>query len=158
MRRSSKGVDSDQEGGKALISLEENITKLEQSILANNHSPHVTFAGTKNGSSSNNGGGNGNIRRNSNASVTSDATFFQKKKRSFIPSINVKKRYLPIYLYLSSFLTSIMLALPRTAVPVGRWTCPHQVLAATLTLFQPGGADYAHHIHQARLLKVKENK
>ena len=108
MRKSSKGVDSDQEGGKALISLEENIAKLEQSILANNHSPHVTFAGTKNGSSSNNGGGNGNIRRNSNASVTSDATFFQKKKRSFIPSINVKKRYLPIYLYLSSFLTSIM--------------------------------------------------
>ena len=96
MRRSSKGVDSDQEGGKALISLEENIAKLEQSILANNHSPHVTFAGTKNGSSSNNGGGNGNIRRNSNASVTSDATFFQKKKRSFIPSINVKKRYQPI--------------------------------------------------------------
>ena len=23
-------------------------------------------------------------------------------------------------------------------------TCPHQVLAATLTLYQPGGADYAH--------------
>ena len=27
--------------------------------------------------------------------------------------------------------------------PVGMWTCPHQVLAATLTLFQLGGADYA---------------
>ena len=25
-------------------------------------------------------------------------------------------------------------------------TCPHQVLAATLTLSQPGGADYAHPI------------
>ena len=34
---------------------------------------------------------------------------------------------------------------------VGMWmwpgTCPHQVLAATLTLFQPReGVDYAHHI------------
>ena len=29
--------------------------------------------------------------------------------------------------------------------PVGMWTCPHQVLAATLTLSQPEGrgADYA---------------
>ena len=29
---------------------------------------------------------------------------------------------------------------------VGVGTCPHQVLAATLTLFQPGGTDYAHSI------------
>ena len=39
-----------------------------------------------------------------------------------------------------------MLATRRRAcghVDVG--TCPHQVLAATLTLSQPGGADYAHH-------------
>ena len=73
-----------------MISLEENIAKLEKSILANNHNPHVTFAGTKNGSSSN----GGNLRRSS--SVTSetanDTTFFHKKKRSFnFP--NVKKRY-----------------------------------------------------------------
>ena len=31
--------------------------------------------------------------------------------------------------------------------PVGVRTCPHQVLVATLTLSQPGGADYAHPIH-----------
>ena len=84
-----KNADSDQEGGKkALISLEENITKLEQSILAN--SPHVTFAGTKNGSSSN----GGNLRGRS-SSVTSetanDTTFFQKRKKTFNFS-NVKKR------------------------------------------------------------------
>ena len=29
---------------------------------------------------------------------------------------------------------------------VDEGTCPHQVLAATLTLSQPGGADYAHPI------------
>ena len=33
-----------------------------------------------------------------------------------------------------------------TGAPVGMGTCPYQVLAATLTLFQPEGADYAHHI------------
>ena len=31
----------------------------------------------------------------------------------------------------------------NSGAPVGMWTCPHQVLAATLTLSQPG-ADYAH--------------
>ena len=72
-----------------MISLEENITKLEQSILAN--SPHVSFAGTKNGQSSSNGG---NLRGRS-SSVTSetanDATFFHKRKKTFnFP--NVKKR------------------------------------------------------------------
>ena len=32
--------------------------------------------------------------------------------------------------------------------------CPHQVLAATLTLFQPGEADYAHHILMSPVLKA----
>ena len=34
----------------------------------------------------------------------------------------------------------------KAGTPVGMGTGPHQVLAATLTLFQPGGADCAHHI------------
>ena len=33
-----------------------------------------------------------------------------------------------------------------TGAPVDVWTCPHRVFAATLTLSQPGGADYAHPI------------
>ena len=36
--------------------------------------------------------------------------------------------------------------LRRTCGHVDVGTCPHQVLAATLTLSQPGGADYAHPI------------
>ena len=35
----------------------------------------------------------------------------------------------------------------RACGPVDVGTCPYQLLAATLTLFQPRGADYAHHIH-----------
>ena len=34
----------------------------------------------------------------------------------------------------------------RACGHVDEGTCPHQVLAATLTLSQPGGADYAHSI------------
>ena len=34
----------------------------------------------------------------------------------------------------------------RACGHVDQGTCPHQVLAATLTLSQPGGADYAHPI------------
>ena len=34
----------------------------------------------------------------------------------------------------------------RACGHVDQGTCPHQVLAATLTLSQPGGADHAHHI------------
>lgn len=90
--------DSDQESGNALISLEQNIAKLEQSILANNHNngssmsanhgPHVTFeGGANNGSSS-------NMRRSSSVNDSSydgSAKFFQKKKRAFnFP--NVKKK------------------------------------------------------------------
>ena len=43
-------------------------------------------------------------------------------------------------------------------------TCPHQVLAATLTLFQPGEADYTHHImmspqrFESHVLKPKSMK
>ena len=36
---------------------------------------------------------------------------------------------------------------PSAGTPVDVGTCPHQVLAVNLTLFQPGErADYAHHI------------
>ena len=34
----------------------------------------------------------------------------------------------------------------RACGHVDKGTCPHQVLVATLTLSQPGGADYAHPI------------
>ena len=44
--------------------------------------------------------------------------------------------------FMTFFNSSIMsdrIFVHTPGVPVGMWTCPHQVLAATLTLFQPGG-------------------
>ncbi len=79
----------------ALMNLEQNIAKLEQSILANNQcnngsnsfgpQHHVTFAG----SSSRNGS---NMRRSSSLQSGNEDNFQQKKKKPFnFP--NVKKRY-----------------------------------------------------------------
>ena len=62
----------------------------------------------------------------------------------------------PLFYKLASclqFSSNKLIFLPQTRdilrracghVDVG--TCPHQVFAATLTLFQPGGAGYAHHL------------
>lgn len=83
-----QGHDSSDTEGNALMSLEQNIAKLEQSILANNGgAPHVTFA--------NNGAGADSLVRRSTSlseNANESASFFQKKKRTFnFP--NVKKRY-----------------------------------------------------------------
>ena len=82
------GGESDGSDVNALVSLEQNIAKLEQSILSNNHSSagHVTFAG------SNGKDCRRSLRRSSSLSEDNNDTFYQKKKRPFnFP--NVKKRY-----------------------------------------------------------------
>ena len=67
--------------GHALVSLQENIAKLEQSILSNNHSnPHVTFAGS------------GEKLRRSSSLNEENNDFFQKKKRTFnFPTVSKKR-------------------------------------------------------------------
>ena len=49
-------------------------------------------------------------------------------------------------MYVLDFRFLILGLLSNSGAPVGMGTRPHQVLAATLTLSQPGGADYTHAI------------
>ena len=66
-------------------------------------------------------------------------SFSAAKLRKQNPLAYNKLVYPPVGLCLASHFR-------RACGHVDVGTCPHQVFAATLTLFQPGGADYAHHI------------
>lgn len=82
-----KSADSENENG-ALVNLEENIRKLERSILSNNkkaHDPQVRFAGDP----------GSRLTRSTSLNDDENGTYFlhqQKRKRTFnFP--NVKKKY-----------------------------------------------------------------
>ena len=94
--RSVKPDENIEGSGHALIALEENIAKLEQSILSsnNNHAamsqeqPQVRFSGSSLRISSS----QGKIRRSTSLNEDSESDFGHKKKRTF-NFTNLKKRY-----------------------------------------------------------------
>ena len=98
-RRSANKADENTEGTGALIALEENIAKLEQSILSsnNNHAavsgaaePQVRFSASAGGRRAS--ANQSKIRRSTSLNEDTEDSFGHKKKRAF-NFTNLKKRW-----------------------------------------------------------------